>query len=83
MSTTNAVITRAEIIEAADNIEPLPAALSRLLQLLADEDFEVAELVEILSHDPTLAGDVLARANSAASGAVLSLIHISEPTRPY
>ena len=70
MTTTNAVISRTEIIQAANNIEPLPAALSRLLQLLADEDFEVSELVEILSHDPTLAGDVLGRANSAASGAV-------------
>ena len=70
MSTTNAVISRAEIIDAAKAIEPLPAALSRLLQLLADENFDVRELVEILSHDPTLAGDVLAQANSAASGAV-------------
>ncbi len=70
MTTTNAVISRTEIIRAANDIEPLPAALSRLLQLLADEDFEVSDLVEILSHDPALAGDVLGRANSAASGAV-------------
>ena len=70
MTTTNAVISRPEIIQAANNIEPLPAALTRLLQLLGDENFEVSELVEILSHDPTLAGDVLGRANSAASGAI-------------
>ncbi len=70
MTTTNAVISRTEIIDAANKIEPLPAALTRLLELLADDDFQVAELVEILSHDPALAGDVLGRANSAASGAV-------------
>lgn len=70
MTTTNPVISRTEILRAADEIEPLPAALSRLLSLLGDEDFQVAELVEILSHDPALAGDVLGAANSAASGAV-------------
>ena len=70
METTNTLISRGEIIEAAHAIEPLPAALSRLLRLLADEDFDVSELAEILSHDPALAGDVLGRANSAASGAV-------------
>ena len=70
MDTTNTLISRGEIIEAAHAIEPLPAALSRLLRLLADKDFDVSELAEILSHDPALAGDVLGRANSAASGAV-------------
>lgn len=70
MTTTNPAISRTEILRAADKIEPLPAALSRLLRLLADDDFQITALVEILSHDPALAGDVLARANSIASGAV-------------
>ncbi|MEM9203175.1 MAG: HDOD domain-containing protein [Actinomycetota bacterium] len=70
MSTTNAVISRMEIMQAANEIEPLPAALTRLLALLGDDNFQVSELVEILSHDPALAGDVLGRANSAASGAI-------------
>ena len=69
MTTTDAAISRSEIIDAAGNIEPLPASLSRLLQLLADENFDVGEIVETLGHDPTLAGDVLGRANSIASGA--------------
>ena len=69
MTTTDAAISRSEIMDAAGNIEPLPASLSRLLQLLADENFDIGEIVETLGHDPTLAGDVLGRANSIASGA--------------
>lgn len=69
MTNAAAAISRAEIIKAAGNIEPLPATLTRLVQLLADEAFDMGELVDTLIHDPTLAGDVLGRANSTASGA--------------
>lgn len=68
ISNNDAVISRGEIVAAADAIEPLPASLTRLLRLMNDDAFEMNDLVETLTHDPTLAGDVLGRANSTASG---------------
>ena len=68
ISNNDAVISRGEIVAAADAIEPLPASLTRLLRLMNDNAFEMTDLVETLTHDPTLAGDVLGRANSTASG---------------
>lgn len=66
---TATAISRIEIIAAADTFEPLPAAVTRLLRVIADDELDTAVVVEIMSHDPALAGDVLAAANSAASGA--------------
>jgi len=66
---TATAISRLEIIATADSIEPLPAAVTRLLRVLTDDDFDTNVVVEIMSQDPALAGDVLAAANSAASGA--------------
>jgi HD-like signal output (HDOD) protein len=64
----NALISRADILKAAATIEPLPASISRLMSLVAEDDYDAAAIVDIVTHDPTLAGDVLARANSAISG---------------
>lgn len=67
-SMENTLINRSDVIKAADEIEPLPASMSRLLALVASGDYHVAELVEIVGLDPALAGAVLVRANSAMSG---------------
>ena len=80
MTTTDAAISRSEIMSAAGTIEPLPASISRLLQLMADENFDVGEIVETLGHDPTLAGDVLGRANSMASGARSHIADLRQAT---
>ncbi len=80
MTNTNTAISRGEIVAAANSIEPRPAALTRLLDLLASDDFDAARVVEIVSHDPALAGDVLARANSAASSAQRHIGDLREAT---
>ena len=80
MTETNTAISRGEIMSAANDIEPLPAALSRLLSLLSEEDFDASEVVEILSHDPALAGDVLGLANSSAYGAYRHIGDLREAT---
>lgn len=64
---SNSVISQADIVEAAGRIEPLPAAVARLVSVMSDPDYSAGSVVEIVNHDPVLAGDVLARANSAAS----------------
>ncbi len=67
MTDTDALISRADIMQAAGRIAPLPAAVSRLLEVTARDDFSAADVVEVVQYDAALAGDVIARANSAAS----------------
>ena len=69
MTETEAVISRDDIMTAASRIEPLPASVSKLLSVTAGDDYSAADVVEVVQYDPALTGDVLARANSAASGA--------------
>jgi HD-like signal output (HDOD) protein len=64
----NALISRADILQAASTIEPLPASVSRLMSIVSSTDYDAAAIVEIVTQDPALAGDVLARANSVSSG---------------
>lgn len=63
----SALISRTDIIAAADTIEPLPASISRLMSLVASSDYDASAIVEVITHDPALAADVLIRANSVMS----------------
>lgn len=63
----SALISRTDIIAAADTIEPLPASISRLMTLVSSSDYDAAAIVEVITHDPALAADVLIRANSVMS----------------
>jgi HD-like signal output (HDOD) protein len=53
------------IAEIAASIEPIPASVTRLSQLVADPDTNAAQIVELISREPVLAARVIARANSA------------------
>lgn len=61
------MITRVELVEAAEQIDPLPASLTRLLSLINDPDTSMTDLGEIIRYDPILTVDVLRQANSARS----------------
>lgn len=54
------------VIEAAHELDPLPASATRLATLSAQEDVRLVEVAETVSFDPPLAGRVLRAANSAA-----------------
>jgi len=47
------------------SLPPFPAAATRLLQLLSKEDFEQAELVDVVKVDPMFAAELLRTVNSA------------------
>lgn len=64
----SSLISREDILKAAGTIEPLPASITRLLKVVGEDDYDASKIVEIVAIDPALTGDVLARANSAASG---------------
>jgi HD-like signal output (HDOD) protein len=55
------------LIESARTLEPLPASIGRLAALVANHDADLREIVEIISYDQALTGNLLRRANSAAS----------------
>lgn len=55
------------VIDSAQSLEALPASVARLASLVADEDADLREIVEVISFDQALTGNLLRRANSAAS----------------
>lgn len=80
MTDTDALISRADIMQAAGRIAPLPAAVSRLLEVTAGDDFSAADVVEVVQYDGALAGEVIARANSAASASRRTIADVREAT---
>jgi HD-like signal output (HDOD) protein len=56
------------ICEAAAGIEPLPTSVGRLAALALAPDADLAEIVELVSFDQSLAMSVLRAANSASHG---------------
>lgn len=55
------------VIESAQSLEPLPASVARLASLVSDQEADLREIVEVISFDQALTGNLLRRANSAAS----------------
>lgn len=55
------------VIESAQTLEPLPASVARLAALVADDEADIREIVEVISFDQALTGNLLRRANSAAA----------------
>src|ERR1700678_1432474 len=53
---------------ALKGLPPFPAVVSRLLGLLASEDYEIKQLVDLAPADPMFASELLLAANSAKYG---------------
>jgi putative nucleotidyltransferase with HDIG domain len=58
-----------DIIESANSLEPLPASATRLSSILAQADWQLEDVVEVVSLDQGLTGKLLSLANSAAQAA--------------
>jgi len=61
----DAGLDEATISAVAATIEPIPASIARLSQLVARPDTNSAKIVELVSREPRLAAEVIARANVA------------------
>jgi putative nucleotidyltransferase with HDIG domain len=59
-----------DIIEAANRLEPLSASVARLVELVADANVDLRDIVEVISFDPLLTASMLRSANSATSSSV-------------
>jgi len=64
------VVRVGDIIDAANRLEPLSASVARLIDLLADSDVDLRDIVEVISFDPLLTASMLRAANSATSSSV-------------
>ena len=58
----------ADLLAAAESVEPLPHTIARLATLVADPDFDIRDITETVSLDVSLTADLLRRANAAALG---------------
>jgi HD-like signal output (HDOD) protein len=74
---TEMVIDQQRLIDAANGLEPLPMSVTRLASLVASDDYDAKDIVEVVSFDPALTASILRAANSAASGVVktVSTVH--------
>ncbi len=66
--TTAPLVDPADLLAAAESVEPLPHTVARLATLVADPNADIREISEIVFLDVSLTADVLRLANSAALG---------------
>ena len=64
MSIVDSMLSREEVIAASKHIEPLPASVTRLLQLLSDPNACLRDFAEVIRYDAALTADLLRQANS-------------------
>lgn len=78
MNTQNAVLSRDDILEAAGRIDPLPASITKLLELSSDPDASLVEVADVIRYDPVLSVDLLRRANSATAAARYEIADVAD-----
>jgi HD-like signal output (HDOD) protein len=61
------VLDHNALLKAANELEPLPASVTRLATIVARENWNVSEVEEVVSLDQALTARLLRLANSAAS----------------
>lgn len=71
-------IRRQDLVASAHAIEPIPASIGRLAQLVADVDASTKEIVEVISYDQSLTANLMRRANSAALGGRVTIRTVHE-----
>jgi len=68
----------AALIREASELEPLPASTARLATLVTGEEFELDEVAETIRLDEALTGRLLGAANSARSGARVTVSTVDQ-----
>ncbi|MBU1698934.1 MAG: HDOD domain-containing protein [Candidatus Eisenbacteria bacterium] len=64
------------LIETANRLEPLPSSLTRLATLVADDDSDIREIVDVVSFDQALTLRLLKVANSAFSASIMEITNV-------
>lgn len=66
------------LIRDAHALAPLPASATRLLSIVSREDWELDEVVAVVSLDPALTGRLLRVANSSLLGGVQKIATVAD-----
>lgn len=66
------------LTRAANNLEALPASVSRLASIAAKDSWNVKEVEEVVSLDQALSFRLLRMANSAASASLMPIVTIRD-----
>ena len=67
-----------QLIVKAYDLEPLPASVTRLSALVADNNSQINDIVEVLAFDPALTAGILRSANSAASASSTAISSVKD-----
>jgi putative nucleotidyltransferase with HDIG domain len=66
------------LIKKADELQPLPASAGKLVALLSQGESDVDEITRIIRFDPALTMRLIRMANSAFSGASMTITTVQE-----
>ena len=66
------------LILKADELQPLPGSIAKLVTLLSGTETDVTEITQCISLDPMLTAKLLRAANSAFSGASVEITSVNE-----
>jgi putative nucleotidyltransferase with HDIG domain len=69
-----------QYINGIKNLPPSPSLMVELIKLLKKPDRDIDQLVELMSHDPSLTAEILRRCNSAVFAADEAATDIFEAT---
>ncbi|NPA03761.1 MAG: HDOD domain-containing protein [Epsilonproteobacteria bacterium] len=67
-----------EIIEAIEELPPIPDIINKLQELYFNDDYTTAEVEEVIKQDPLLVADILKIANSPLYGFPREIIEIRQ-----
>lgn len=77
LNSQSSVLNHQDLIDAAEQVAPLPATMTRLLTLTNDPNSSMQDMAEVIRFDPILTGDVLRQANSARSAVRDPIVEVS------
>jgi HD-like signal output (HDOD) protein len=66
------------LVRDAQALAPLPATATRLIALVSNEDWDLDDVVQVVSLDPAITGRLLRVANSAASAAASRISTVAD-----
>ena len=71
-----------DLIKRSAAVPSMPQVAARFLEIVQDPDFEYKEVVEVLSTDPGMTGELLRLANSPLFGVARKITTLNQGPHP-
>ena len=78
VSPTTTTINLDQLLRSSRELQPLPASVTRLAAIIALDDWDLGEILDLISFDQALTGRLLRAANSAASASVDRIVTVRD-----